>query len=136
MADNDMKQKLAAWLSGRNGADELAICAGLLALVLIVLNMFLRSMVISIIAFVLMGYAWFRMFSRNLEARENENGVFVEFLGPLRQWVRNPGGAFSEARSYKHFSCSECGQRVRVPRGKGKIRVTCPKCGNKFEART
>lgn len=136
MAKNDMNQKLAAWLRGRNGADELAMCAIILALLLVVLNIFVRSLVLSIIALVLMAYAWFRMTSRNLEARENENAVFAEFLGPVRPWVRDPARAFSEARAYKHFKCPECGQRVRVPRGKGKIRVRCPKCHEKFEARS
>lgn len=136
MAKGDMNEKLAAWLRGRNGSDELATFVIVVALLLVLLNLFLQSLIISIIALVLMVYAWWRMSSRNLEARENENGVFCEFIGPLRPWLRNPARAATEMRSYKHLKCPECGQRVRIPRGKGKIRVRCPKCQNKFEART
>lgn len=136
MEKKGFEQKLAAWLRGRNGSDELATCAIVVAFILVILNIFVRSMVLSIIALVLMVYSWFRMASKNLEARENENAVFVEFIGPLRPWLRNPAQAMAETRSYKHFKCPECGQRVRVPRGKGKIRVRCPKCHEKFEARS
>ncbi|MBO7674417.1 MAG: zinc ribbon domain-containing protein [Atopobiaceae bacterium] len=135
MARGDMERKLAEWLRGRNGTDELSTCALVLAVVLVGLNILLRSFVVSVIALVLMAYAWWRMSSKNLEARENENGVFVESLGPLRPWIRNPAKAMAEARAYKHIKCPECGQRVRVPRGKGKVRITCPKCRHTYEAR-
>jgi len=135
VAKGDMEHKLAAWLSGRNGSDELSTCALVVAVLLVGLNMLLNSFLVSVIALVLMAYAWWRMSSKNLEARENENGVFVESLGPLRPWVRNPVQAMGEARAYKHIKCPECGQRVRVPRGKGKVRIKCPKCHHTFESR-
>lgn len=135
MAKRDAEKKVANWMQGRNGSDELSTCAVAIALVLVLINFFLSSLIISIVALVLIAYAWWRMLSKNLEDRENENGVFIEFLGPLRPWVRNPAKAIGEARAYKHFKCPECGQRVRVPRGKGKVRVRCPKCQHKFDAR-
>lgn len=134
MAKGDLERKLSNLLQGRNGSDELGICLLVVALVLVVLNIFVHTIVLSVIALALMIYAWWRMLSKNLEARENENGVFCEFLGPLRPWVRNPATAMKEARAYKHLKCPECGQRVRVPRGKGKIRVRCPQCHEKFSA--
>ena len=136
MAKGNFQRKMAEWMRGRNGSDELATCALLLALVFVILNLFLRTIFLSVVAVALLVYAWWRMASKNLEARENENGVFCEFLGPVRPWVRNPVQAFSEARAYRHFKCPECGQRVRVPRGKGKVRVRCPKCSTKFDARS
>ena len=136
MAKQDWQKKAAEWLQGRNGSDELGICVSLVALILVIVNIFLNSFIISVIALVLIVYTFWRSASRNLEARENENGVFCEFLGPVRPWVRNPVEAFSEARAYRHFKCPECGQRVRVPRGKGKVRVRCPKCSTKFDARS
>lgn len=136
MGNGDKGQKLVEWLRGRNGSDELSTCAILIALILIIINLLLRSFVVSVIALVLMAYALFRMTSGNLEARENENAVFAEFLGPLRPWIRDPVNAFTEARAYKHLKCPECGKRMRVPRGKGKIRVKCPECQHKFETKS
>lgn len=134
MAKGDMEHKLAEWLRGRNGSDELSTCALVVAIVLVAANMLLHSFLVSVIALALMAYAWWRMSSKDLEARENENGVFVEFLGPMRSWVQSPAQAVAETRAYKHIKCPECGQRVRVPRGKGKVRITCPKCHNTFES--
>ena len=136
MPKSGFGDKVAQWMRGRNGSDELATFVLGVALVLVIINVFVRTVFLSLVALGLMGYAWWRMSSKNLEARENENGVFCEFIGPLRPWLRNPGRAFAEARAYKHLKCPECGQRVRVPRGKGHIRVKCPQCHNKFEART
>ncbi len=136
MAKGDFERKLVQFMAGRNGTDELGTCVLLLAFVLVIINLFVSNIVLSITALVLMVYAWWRTMSRNLEARENENGVFCEYLGPLRPWVRNPAAAFAEARAYKHLKCPNCGQRVRVPRGKGKIRINCPQCHEKFEAKS
>ncbi|MBR3223825.1 MAG: hypothetical protein IKF78_00695 [Atopobiaceae bacterium] len=136
MEKKGFDQKLASWLRGRNGTDELSTCVIVVAFILVVVNIFVRSLVLTIISGVLIVYALFRMTSKNLEARENENGVFTEFIGPVRPWLRNPAQAMGEARAYKHLKCPECGQRVRVPRGKGKIRVRCPQCNMKFDARS
>ena len=136
MAKGNFQRKMAEWMRGRNGSDELATCALLLALVFVILNLFLRTIFLSVVAVALLVYAWWRMASKNLEARENENGVFCEFLGPVRPWVRNPVAAAQEAKKYKHFTCPNCQQRIRVPRGKGNLRVRCPKCQERFKVRT
>lgn len=137
MAKGDWgQQRVRAWLRGRNGADELANFAIVVALILVIVNIFTRTFFLSILALLIMAYAWWRMSSKNVAARSRENRAFVGLLGPLRPWVRNPSAAFAEARAYKHFKCPSCKQRVRVPRGKGKIRVRCPKCQERFEARS
>ena len=136
MEKKGFDKKVASWFRGRNGTDELSTCIIVVAFIVVIANIFLRSLVLTVIAAVLIVYALFRMTSKNLEARENENGVFTEFIGPVRPWLRNPAKAMGEARAYKHLKCPECGQRVRVPRGKGKIRVRCPQCKTKFDARS
>lgn len=131
-----LRQKLAAWMEGRNGSDELGTCVLAIALILLVLNLFFHTFVLSIVALFLAGYSCWRLSSRDVEARETENVVFLDFVSPLMPWLRNPGGAAKELRKYKHLTCPECGQRVRVPRKKGKLRVTCPSCQAKFEAKS
>ena len=66
----------------------------------------------------------FRMFSRNISARRRENQRFVGFFSRLRD------------RDNRYFSCPKCRQMVRVPKGKGKINIRCPKCGEKFMKKT
>ena len=130
------QQRLADWMVGRNGSDELGICVSVVALVLLLINTFVRTFVLSVFALLLVGYSCWRMSSRDVEARETENAVFLDFASPIMPWLRNPAAAAKEFRAYKHLTCPECGQRVRVPRKKGKLRVTCPQCRAKFEAKS
>lgn len=136
MAKGDFSKKAAEWMNGRNGSDELGTMCVIVALIIVIINIFLRTLFLSVVALALMAYACWRMSSKNLEARESENATFVGLFGPLSRWLRNPAKAVAENRTYKHLKCPECGQRVRVPRKKGKIRITCPNCHEKFEART
>lgn len=136
MANANLNRKAAEFMRGRNGADELAVCAGLLALVLAVVNIFARQVWLTVVVVLLVAYAVFRIVSPDVAARRKENEAVMERLGPARLWLRNPPAALKESREYKHACCPRCNQVVRVPRGKGLVRVTCPRCGEKFELRS
>lgn len=136
MAQQDWQQKVAEWMRGRQGPDDLAMFCSNVALVLIVINIFARTSWLTWLALALIVYAGFRIQSKNLASRAKENAAFLKALGPVRPWVQNPKAALAEAKQYKHVKCSGCGQKVRVPRGKGKLRVTCPKCHEKFEVKS
>lgn len=129
-------QKVATWMDGRNGSDELGTCVLIVALLLVVINAFLHTFILTVFSLLLIGYSCWRLSSRDVEARETENVVFLDFVSPIVPWIRHPVGSVREVRAYKHLSCPECGQRVRVPRKKGKIRITCPKCSAKFETKS
>lgn len=136
MATGDWQRKAAEWLRGRQGPDDLAVFCVDLAVVVLLVNVFARVSWLSWVALALVVYAMFRIQSKNLGSRARENEAFLKALGPARPWFQNPRAAWSELRTYKHVRCTSCKQRVRVPRGKGKLRVTCPKCGTKFEVRS
>ena len=136
MAKQDFNERIQSWLTDRNGSDELASVAIFVALLLVVINIFANTLTISCISLGLLGYAWWRMCSKNVAARRRENEAFTRLLGPVAPWVRNPPAALREHKEYRHLVCPKCKQRVRVPRGKGKLRVKCPKCQEKFDART
>lgn len=136
MATGDWQRRLAEWLRGRQGPDDLAVFCVDLAVVVLLVNVFARVTWLGWAALLLVAYAMFRIQSKNLGARSRENAAFLKGLGPVRPWVQNPRAAWGELRTYKHVRCASCHQRVRVPRGKGKLRVTCPRCGTKFEVRS
>ena len=136
MASGDWQRKLAEWLRGRQGPDDLAVFSVNLAIVLVLVNVFARTSWLGWVALVLVAYAMFRIQSKNLGARARENAAFLKALGPVRPWIQNPRAAWSELRAYRHVRCTSCKQRVRVPRGKGRLRVTCPRCKSKFEVRS
>ena len=121
------------FMTGRYGSDELnmGLLTGAVALsiVNVILGLFLREnrVYASIInpslyalMMLLLGCNIFRCFSRNIYKRRQENRRFVNFFTRLRD------------RQHRYFRCPGCKQRVRVPRGKGKISIRCPKCGCKF----
>lgn len=136
MASGDWQRRLMEWLRGRQGPDDLAVFSVNLAIVIVLVNVFARTGWLGWVGLALVAYAMFRIQSRNLGARARENEAFLRTLGPARPWVQNPRAAWAELRAYKHVRCSSCRQRVRVPRGKGRLRVTCPRCKTKFEVRS
>lgn len=136
MASGDWQRRLMEWLRGRQGPDDLAVFSVNLAIVIVLVNVFARTGWLGWVGLALVAYAMFRIQSRNLGARARENEAFLRALGPARPWVQNPRAAWAELRAYKHVRCSSCQQRVRVPRGKGRLRVTCPRCKTKFEVRS
>ena len=135
MAQGDWQRKVVEWLRGRQGPDDLAIFSVNLAVVLVLVNVFARQSWLGWLALALVLYAMFRIQSKNLGARARENESFLKTLGPARPWIQNPKAALAERKAYKHASCPHCKQRVRVPRGKGRLRVTCPACHTKFEVK-
>ena len=118
------------------GDFELNNLLNAIVLVLLIINIFAQQTWLLLIALALVVCVGWRIMSKNVEARRNENELFLDHAGRFRPWLRNPSAALKEARTYKHAVCPDCGQKVRVPRGKGKLRVTCPKCHKKFEVKS
>lgn len=129
----DFKNKVEDFMRGRNGADELGIATLELAVILAIVNIFANNTVIYVLILLLIAYAVFRMVSTDVNRRRKESMAFASKLGSARPWITNPAAALRNARTYKHATCPNCHQRVRVPRGKGHIRITCPRCKQKFD---
>lgn len=132
---DEWSQKMLVWGQGRNGVDELSSSCTNVALLLVVIDLFAHTTWMSIIALALLGYSWFRISSKSIPSRRKENASYVKTCGPVVPWLVNPISAAQETKDYKHLSCPSCGQRVRIPRGKGNVRITCPKCKNRFEGK-
>lgn len=102
--------------------------------------MFLRSFfrrglfggALSLVALALLAYCYYRAFSRNIGRRRMENERFLIWWQPIYGWLRGRKGAFEELQNYKHLKCPRCSQKIRIPRGRGKVSITCPGCGERF----
>lgn len=136
---------------GRYGNDQLNRVLGFTAVGIALVTMFLRydspvRYAFSAVSTILIVVVLLRMFSRNFSARSRENAQFTAWWVPFTAKVHGlfSGGVraarssptFAERRKFKYFICPQCAQRLRVPRGKGKLRVTCTRCGNKFETKS
>lgn len=119
---------LRRFMAGRYGSDKLNTAILMAALVLVLVYTFVPfgvvKLVLWIISYVLMIWAIFRMLSRNTYRRYQENRRFLQFVDGIRD------------REHRYYNCPNCHQRVRVPRGKGKISISCPKCREKFIRKT
>lgn len=119
-------------MAGRYGVDELSKFLNIVLLVLLVLSIFIRSGILYLLALGILIYSYFRMFSRNISKRYEENQKFVNFrYRNVVKW-NNFKKRFSQRKEYRFYHCPQCKQTVRVPRGRGKICITCPKCRTEF----
>ena len=134
-----MKQRFIQFMYGRNGVDLFSRFLTYLALALIVINLFIGGLlgnVLWYIALVILVYAYFRIFSRNLDKRRAENAKYYKVRTNVVNAVRDWRDRRRQSKDYCFFRCPSCKAMLRVPRGKGKIRVTCRKCGTAFERKT
>lgn len=132
---------LSRFMYGRNGVDRLGLTMIWAALLLDIINMLLRerpvvSGITGLVSGVLLFTALFRMFSRNLEKRRAENTRFME-----KVWwpvSRRMAGARQQRmdKEHRYFTCHRCGAVCRVPRGKGRIVITCPRCGGEIHGKS
>ena len=131
-----MREKLARFMVGRNGVDDLARFESWFVLVVLILSIFTRSGLLDLIAIALIVHMYFRVFSRNVSKRYEENQKFLNFRYDWTvKWTRKKKH-FEQRKMYKFYKCPMCRQEVRVPRGHGKICITCPKCREEFIRRS
>jgi len=123
-------QKLQYWMMGRNGTDQLSIALLIAGFVISLFSNFFWPLIFLSYAI----YIWmlFRMFSRNVPARQRENQVFLRVWRPITQWFSFQRTRFRDRKLYRYFKCPHCGLRLRAPKGRGKIQVTCQKCHTEF----
>lgn len=133
---SNWREKLAGFMQGRYGSNDVLnkwLFGGFL--ILLLLSMLLQSSILNLLALAVLIYAYFRMFSRNIERRTAENRKFMEIMAPLRQFFyRKKYGVTS--KTHRVFHCPQCRQMVRVPKGRGKVCITCPKCHTEFIKRS
>ena len=119
---------LRNFMSGRYGHDRLnmvILWTGVACCFLpLIFQNAVFTMLMSVLSYVLMFWAIFRCLSRNTYKRYQENRKFLQFFDRLKD------------RDHRYFDCPKCRQMVRVPRGKGKISITCPRCREKFVKKT
>ena len=131
--------KMAVFMTGRRGMDEL--CRFLLAavVVLIVLSWVtggvLRS-VLGLAEIAALVWCYVRAFSRNIPKRRAENEWYLARRDSFRAWLRSLKERWQQRKDYCFFRCPSCRALLRVPKNRGRLQLTCRKCGNRFERKT
>ena len=123
-------------MQGRNGIDDFGIFLISSSLILLLISIPVHGLLLSLIAYGLLIYAYYRVLSRKVEKRRRENMDFLAEREHLRFKWQTFKLHHSMRKTHRYFKCKKCGKRLRVPKGKGKIEITCPHCGEKFIKKT
>lgn len=127
------------FMIGRNGNDELNRFLLAVDMVLILLSViFSRGIgrILSPVALVLLGFTYYRMFSRDLIRRSDENARYFRIRERVLSVLRVRKEQWVQRKDYKFFVCPACKATLRVPKGRGKIKIVCRKCGNSFTGKS
>lgn len=123
---------LQRFMAGRYGSDQLNFALLVLCLLLSLISQITGLYVLLLISYLPLLIAIFRMFSRNIYKRRAENAWFLKLWTPVKTWFVQRFTMLRQSKQYRFFKCPSCRATVRVPRGKGKIQIRCPHCGNTF----
>ena len=123
-------------MAGRYGPDQLYIALFVVAVILGIVASMIDVYAIMILSYGILAFAVFRFFSRNIVKRRAENDIFIRYWASVWLRYRQFKERMRSRKTHKFFKCPNCKNILRVPRGKGRIQITCPKCGQRFEKKS
>lgn len=129
----NFKDKLARFMNGRYGADQLYYALFVFSLVLMIVNNFINSLIISILVWAFLILMVFRLLSRNIYKRRMENEKFLKIWNPVKAKGSLQIRKIREIKSHRFHKCPHCKAMLRLPRKTGKHTVDCPCCHKEFE---
>ncbi len=127
-----MREKFTRFMQGRYGGDELSRFLLIVAVVIMVLQLLTRGVIFGVLVWAIFIFIYMRMFSRNYGKRQQENQRFLTARYKLKtKWYQFKKDMI-QRKDYHIYKCPQCSQKIRIPRGKGKIAIRCPKCYTEF----
>ena len=117
---------------GRYGTDGLNQFLSISSIVFILLTLFTHFRLFTYVGFALLVWCYYRTFSRNIAKRTQENYQFYAIKDRLTGKVNGLKDQWANRKLYHYYRCPQCRQKLRVPRGRGRIQISCPRCGTQF----
>ena len=133
------REKIARFMYGRRGMDGLNRFLLIATLVLIVLSWFTSGVIRSILGMVelaCLAWCYIRALSRDVYKRQKENEWYLRKRTAVMDWFRSLRDRWQQRKDYRFFRCPSCRALLRVPKHKGRLLLTCRKCGNRFERKS
>ena len=131
-----MRDFLRKFLYGRYGVDQFSTALVIGSVVLSLLYTISHVRLFYLVSSVLIVYALFRIFSKNFANRQKENLAWLKYSSKGKKASRKCIRRIQDLPHYKYYNCMNCKQTIRVPRGKGRVEIRCPKCGYSFRSKT
>ena len=131
-----MRDKIYRFMQGRYGTDDFYKFLFWVALIGIVINWFFKSQLLSFAVTLILVYAMYRVLSKNHSALYAENQRYLQATAKIRYWFDQQKKLMEERKYHHIYTCPKCRQKIRIPKGKGKIMIRCPKCHHEFQKRS
>ena len=128
--------KIQQFMTGRYGSDSFTLFLTISGIVLSVLSNFKHLGFLYLISLALIFYGVFRTFSRNYEARRKELNWYLRVSQKPKAEIKILMSQFRDRKTHRYYKCKSCKTVMRVPKGRGKIEITCPKCRMKVVKKT
>lgn len=132
----NFRDRIRRAMYGRYGNDQLNRLFLVIILLLLMISSFTRVHYLYWLSLALLVLSYFRMFSKDISRRYQENQKYLYFRNRFTGWFKLRYSHLKQRKYYRFFKCPTCGQKVRVPKGKGNIQITCPKCRTAFNKRS
>lgn len=129
---NSWKNKMMQFMQGRYGADQMGQMLSAVSMVFLIISLFSRNQGWFLLALIGIVYNYFRMFSKNISKRYAENQKYLTMTAGIRRKIASWKSQLAQRKIYHIYRCPGCKQKIRVPRGRGKIEIRCPKCNTRF----
>ena len=129
---NNWKNKMMQFMQGRYGADQMGQMLSAVSMVFLIISLFSRNQAWFLLAVIGIVYNYFRMFSKNISKRYAENQKYLTMTAGIRRKIASWKSQLAQRKIYHIYRCPGCKQKIRVPRGRGKIEIRCPKCNTRF----
>lgn len=131
-----MKERFLLFMRGRYGTDELSKALMIAGLGLVLVASFTGSTIFYLLSTAVIVFSYYRIFSRDTYRCSLQNQKYLGLRNrTIREW-KGMVDIFRQRKDYRIYSCPSCRQKVRIPKGKGKVEITCPKCSAKFSKRS
>lgn len=132
----NIKEKFQRMMYGRYGIDQLSKALLGISVVCMLISAFTRIRLFDMISLIVLAYIYYRTFSKNFNQRYNENNQYLKIKGKLSNMLYKERRMMAERKTHHIYKCPNCKQKIRIPKGKGKISITCPKCRTEFIKRS
>ena len=127
-----LREKMIRFMQGRYGAAAFSKFLSFLAVILMALSLFIPRYPFYILGIAVIIYGYFRMFSKNISKRYQENLLYMKYKNQMTKSLRKKKLELAQRKTHHIYRCPQCRQKIRVPRGRGRIAIRCPKCNVEF----
>ncbi|MCR5703787.1 MAG: hypothetical protein K6G85_04120 [Eubacterium sp.] len=131
-----LKEFLKNLSRNRYGYDQFTRFLLAMTFLIYFLSMILQEPILNLVSLSVLIYIYYRIFSRNIYKRSAENDIYLNFINSISKALRIFKNTKDERKYYRFYKCSNCKQVLRLPKGRGKIEIRCPKCGHRFIRKT